>query len=217
MLAKHWRAGEVKTRLAAAIGAERAAALYREFVSLLTRRLASVGDRRALAFSPPDARTAFAELAGSHWQLVEQSEGDLGQRMRRLFEELPVAPDSRVVLIGSDSPTLPVECVNEAFERLHEVPVVLGPTDDGGYYLVGAMGCVPPIFSGVPWGTAEVWDRTVRLLHDAGTRFATLPPWYDVDDVDDLVRLRDDAAKLPHLVGTWTDLLGAVRAALPHR
>ncbi len=215
MLAKHWRPGSVKTRLAAGIGAQPAADLYRLFVSTLVRRLAHVGDRRVLAFWPPDARSEFAELAGDDWRLTEQSPGDLGKRMRRLLEELLAPPGCRVVLIGSDSPTLPAEYVEEAFERLSEFPAVLGPTGDGGYYLVGAAGVVPPIFSDVPWGTAEVWDRTVQLLDDAGCRFATLPPWYDIDDADDLVRLRDDVASVSRDDAEWSELLRAVDAILP--
>jgi glycosyltransferase A (GT-A) superfamily protein (DUF2064 family) len=98
----------------------------------------------------------------------------------------------RVVLIGADSPTLPVEYVSQAFRELETHSVVLGPSVDGGYYLVGAARSVPPIFHGVAWSTHHVWEQTLRLLEATRIPVAQLSPWYDVDDIEDLRRLAQD-------------------------
>ena len=82
-----------------------------------------------------------------------------------------------MVLIGSDSPTMPAQFIDDAFAALDSDPVVLGPSRDGGYYLVGAAGQVPPIFTEIDWSTPAVWRQTVDRLGKAGCRFAELPPW----------------------------------------
>ena len=89
------------------------------------------------------------------------------------------------VLVGTDSPTLPLEFVDQAFDRLEGAEVVLGPATDGGYYLVGCAGRVPPIFEGIAWGESRVLAETIARLSDPACRLAMLPPWYDVDTLDD--------------------------------
>ena len=197
IFAKYPQPGRVKTRLAATIGDEAACRLYRAFIETLLRRFANVGDRRVLAFSPPERRAEFEPLAGQSWQLAEQSAGDLGQRMRRYFEEALAGGASRVVLLGSDSPTLPVEYVQRAFNLLSDVPVVLGPSDDGGYYLIGVAERVPPIFDDIAWSSEAVFEQTARRLQSLGRDFRKLPPWYDVDDEQDLRRLKNELSEQP--------------------
>jgi glycosyltransferase A (GT-A) superfamily protein (DUF2064 family) len=97
-----------------------------------------------------------------------------------------------VLLIGSDSPTLPAAHMTQAFELLGEVPVVLAPARDGGYCLIGASGGVPPVFDGIDWSTDRVLAQTIERLQLAGLKHASLPAWYDVDTADDLERLRQD-------------------------
>jgi glycosyltransferase A (GT-A) superfamily protein (DUF2064 family) len=86
-----------------------------------------------------------------------------------------------VVLVGADSPTLPVDYVGRAFDALGRADVVLGPALDGGYYLLGCGRRLPPVFDGVAWGTGRVLAQTVARLADPSWRLALLPPWYDVD------------------------------------
>jgi len=87
---------------------------------------------------------------------------------------------------------LPEAYIDQAFSSLDHDPVVLGPTADGGYYLVGARGQVPPIFDDIQWSTGSVWDQTVARLREHDRPFATLPAWYDVDELPDLLRLARD-------------------------
>lgn len=197
MFAKFWQPGSVKTRLAAEVGPIAASSIYRAFVTALARRLEGVAARRVLAFSPPDRRADFAMLLGElnvSWELEDQGPGDLGARMHHYFTAAFDRDASRVVLIGSDSPTIPGEFIQRAFELLDQAPVVLGPASDGGYYLIGLAGAVPPVFEGISWSSPAVWDQTVSKLEQALIPYATLPPWYDVDDLQDLRRLAAELA-----------------------
>ncbi len=213
IFAKYWQAGAVKTRLASAIGPAAASHVYRHFIITLLRRFGQLADRRILAFWPPDKRSEFTTLAGDDWLCVEQAAGDLGARMRHYFETAFAEGARRVVLLGSDSPTLPVAYVQRAFQQLETTPVVLGPTPDGGYYLVGASNEVPPIFDGINWSTPAVWRQTVARLEDKSCPFAQLPEWYDVDELNDLHRLRGELHELAESESGWDNLLSAVNDA----
>ena len=194
LFAKYWEPGRVKTRLAQSLGNEKAARIYEAFVAATVARLSAVHCTRVLSYWPDDAKTrsAFESAAALGWALVPQTEGDLGERMAGYFFQQFSAGVERVVLLGTDSPNVPLVEVQEAFEHLKTVDVVLGPTDDGGYYLVGAANRVPPIFGKIPWSTPEVLPRTIACLEEEGFSFATLDPWYDVDEIYDLHRLIED-------------------------
>jgi len=187
---KYWEPGRVKTRLAAVVGPESASGLYREFLATLLRRFSGAAERCVLAFTPDDRRNAMRQLAGPTWELTPQEGADLGHRMKRYFESAAAAGFDRVLLIGSDSPTLPAKYVEEAYERLATHGVVLGPSADGGYYLVGIAGPLPPIFDDITWSSPDVWRQTCDRLAEAGGRSHVLPTWYDVDEFTDLERLK---------------------------
>lgn len=192
LFAKYWQPGSVKTRLSTTLGDQSSAAVYREFVLALVRRLAHTADRRTIVFSPAERAAEFAALGGAPWETTPQADGDLGNRMRQFFRQTLDGDADRAVVIGSDSPTLPMELVKRAFSLLDDHDVVLGPTTDGGYYLLGAVGRVPPLFDDIPWSTPAVWRQTIDRLESAGLRYAVLPTWYDVDDLEDLHRLHDE-------------------------
>jgi rSAM/selenodomain-associated transferase 1 len=210
LFAKHWQPGTVKTRLAARWGPTRASEVYLAFLRHMLARFAAVGDERWLVFSPAESQAAFRPLPGSGWRLVPQATGDLGQRMAVLFNQAFVRGADPVVLIGSDSPTLPVAHIEQAFELLQDVPVVLGPAADGGYYLIGAAGRAPPVFTGIEWSTPRVWEQTIAHLQAAGLSYACLPPWHDVDTPADLDLLRHELSRAT----SAEDL--ALRAAIEH-
>jgi len=207
MFAKFWQPGTVKTRLAETIGSEAAAAVYREFLRTLLVRFASIATSRELVFTPGDRQAEFRSLAPPAWQLEEQGTGDLGQRMARFFERAFASGRSSVVLIGSDSPTLPASYVGQAFDALAHQAVVLGPSEDGGYYLVGARGDrVPPIFFDMHWSTEQVLRQTIARLEQHNIQHALLPTWYDVDSEADLRRLDDELTQLTSEDPSWATL-----------
>ena len=199
---KYPQSGRVKTRLAAAWGKQRAADLYAAFVADTLDQFRSTADRRWICYTPatPAAVDYFTDLARGDYELWPQPEGELGERLVAFFDACFASGSQRVVLIGSDSPTLPKEYVEQALERLaaHDAvnACVLGPATDGGYYLVGLRERLLPIFSGIEWSTPHVLRQTIARLSECSATLALLPPWYDVDTPDDVELLRGHLAAL---------------------
>jgi rSAM/selenodomain-associated transferase 1 len=196
LFAKRPEPGQVKTRLAAAASPSWAAGVAAAFLQDALDRLSPVTAHRILVFDPPDAVGFFAELVRDRFSLVPQEPGDLGQRMSGFLAGQFRQGATAVVLVGTDSPTLPMEYVERAFAELQRVPVVLGPATDGGYYLIGCVPPLPPLFEGVRWSTPHVLGDTAARLAAAGLRVALLPPWYDVDTLDDWRLLQGHLALL---------------------
>jgi hypothetical protein len=204
VFAKHWQPGQVKARLAAEIGFEPAARLHRLSLETLLGRFCRVADRHVLVFSPPECGPEFAALVEAHappgpgcWSIEPQAAGDLGKRIEHYFASAFARGAQRVVLIGSDSPTLPEAFVVEAFDRLSATDAVVGPTADGGYYLIGLSRLVPGLFDGIAWSTPAVMDQTLDRLNSGPCSYHILPSWYDVDTLADLIRLRGELAGHP--------------------
>ncbi len=163
----------------------------------LSRRVGA--DQIIVAYAPRSARPAFATLAPDA-RLVAQPRGGFGTRLRAALHS-GHANGRRVVLIGTDSPTLASATVRRAFEQLARADCVLGPALDGGYYLIGARRPLPrALFVRMPWSTDAVAAETLRRARGAGLRVALLPAWYDVDDATGLARLAADRslARAPH-------------------
>lgn len=188
IFAKYWQPGQVKTRLAASIGAARAAALQQLFFRFLVTRLADSAERCAVVFSPSERNAEFRLASGDGWHLCPQSEGDLGARLRHHVQAALNDGVEQIVIVGADSPTLPMEYVEQAFRSLESHSVVLGPSQDGGYYLVGTSG-TPPIFEDIDWGTESVLQQTMEHLKRASISYTLLPEWYDIDTLSDLEQL----------------------------
>ena len=184
--------GRVKTRLADDLGPEKAARLYAAFIADIATRFRTLADRRFLCYAPddPQAEDYFSEISREHYQLWLQPEISLGERMAAFFEYAFSLGAKRVVVIGSDSPTLPEEMVNRAFSLLDEHDCVLGPATDGGYYLVGQQSPGSPIFAFIEWSRAGVLHQTAERIAACHARLALLSPWYDVDTLNDLPVLR---------------------------
>lgn len=195
LFAKWPTAGAVKTRLGGPTpdwGARAAHAFLLDSVA----RLSAVDAQRVLVFAPAKAQDAFLPLVQGRFALAAQGDGDLGRRMAGFITARLEAGADAVVLVGADSPTLPIAYVEQAFEELQRADVVLGPATDGGYYLIGCGRRLPPIFEGVEWSSNRVLADTVARLADPSWRLALLPPWYDVDTSDDWMLLRGHVAAL---------------------
>lgn len=200
------RAGRVKTRMVPWLAADEAlrlhAALLEDSLLLLKAAAATTGAVPFLSPSEPWVPDADVEVsagiarAAAGVAPLPQSGADLGRRLEDTFRRLFSRGFERVVVIGSDSPTLPPDILGDAFAGLQgEDDVVLGPAEDGGYYLVGGRTLVPAMFAAtIPWGTERVMDATLAALARHGARAALLPVWFDVDRPADLERLRLDLA-----------------------
>jgi uncharacterized protein len=210
VLARFPEAGRVKTRLAAAIGGRAAAHLYRAFLEDIRHRFAADGGEHPWtlwwAFEP--SGSPFAGDIARADRTFPQRPGDLGERMTGAMEEVLSRGYRNVVLVGSDIPHLPLATVAEAFARLGRgARLVIGPAEDGGYYLIGAAS-VPPVFTGVEWGSAGVLAATIERARDAGIEPELMASLYDIDGPAELGRLRQDirAGKVSGLDATWAAL-----------
>lgn len=183
--------GKVKTRLCPPLTAEQACDLYAAFLRDLFGRLAKSKKTGATVFFSGGAREELNGMVPDRYELVPQVEGNLGDRLVAAFSELLGGGTHAAVIIGSDSPDLPLPYLKRAFVKLKHKDVVLGPSFDGGYYLVGSRAPHPDLFSGIAWGGRGVFGQTVERVRDAGLSLALLPMWYDVDTPESLGLLRD--------------------------
>jgi rSAM/selenodomain-associated transferase 1 len=223
-----------KTRLGRAIGYEQAAALYAAFLRDLAARFSTAPFAVGWYVTPEHAWTELRPLVGtSHSGLptpvLDQGEGNWTDRQRTLFQGAAARGEERTVLIASDSPHLDVHVVVEAFARLESDDLVLGPTDDGGYYLIGMRG-TPRAGRAAPWdaltgvrmSTGTVLDEIVTRACSLGLATSMLPATFDVDEVSDLDRLipltlaRADLAATRQALGRLGLLGGSLPVAEPH-
>lgn len=198
VVAKQPERGRVKTRIAAALGDDRAVELYRcALFDTLALALSITDVAHVLTYAPPtdDARRYFEQIAPA-FELLAQQGNALGERLSGIFARL-LQRHSPVVSIGSDGPDLPAAFITRAFETLRgETDVVLGPAADGGYYLLGMRSMQPTLFERINWSTEVVAEQTRQRAADARLQLAELPPWHDLDTVDDLQALVAPGAPL---------------------
>ena len=191
VVAKQPEFGKVKTRIAAVLGDDRTVELYRRALFDTLALALSVTDvAHVVTYAPATdvARDYFKQVAPA-FELIPQQGATLGERLGRVFAHL-LQRYSPVVSIGSDSPDLPAAFIARAFAILcGEADVVLGPADDGGYYLLGMHTMQPTLFESIHWSTEVVAEQTRQRAADAQLKLAELPPWHDLDTVDDLQAL----------------------------
>jgi len=182
---KEPRPGQVKTRLCPPLTAAEAAAFYRVAQEETITRLAAGPWEVTLVFTGDECyfRDRFPQLPR-----LAQGEGDLGQRLARAFSVLQRSAIP-AVMIGSDSPDLPLSLVESAFAALAEVDAVVAPATDGGYVLIGGRRPMPQLFAGIPWSSAEVLACTRRRAVESGLAWRELTEWVDVDDYSSLLAL----------------------------
>lgn len=190
--------GKVKTRIAASLDDDRAAELYRcALHDTLALALSVVDVAHVLSYAPPtESARCYFEQAAPEFTLIPQQGVTLGERIIGTLG--PLLRNCRpVILIGSDSPDLPADVITRAFEILRgTTDVVLGPANDGGYYLIGVRAMHPVLFERIDWSTAVVAQQTRARAAEAGLHLADLPPWHDLDTVADLQALVAPGAPL---------------------
>lgn len=180
--------GTVKTRLAAVLGDRAACEVYRACVELTLERLRVFQDAAVLCVEPPEALARIRAWLGPAWALAPQQGRDLGARLSQATAQAFADGARDVIAIGTDSPWLRPADIEAAFEALARAEVVLGPTQDGGYYLIGLSHPAPPLFEGIAWGSASVCAETRAQAETLGLAVQTLSHGYDVDTLADLER-----------------------------
>lgn len=185
-------AGKVKTRLAAAVGDEAACEIYRGFTDVTVRRFSGRGYDTRIDYSPSGrAGKDYFSRRYAGVANVPQRGGDLGARMHNAFVAAFKEGYESVCIIGTDSPDLPAGYVSRGFRLLEKRDAVFGPSEDGGYYLIGLSKPAPTLFKKMEWSCATVMEETVRRARDLKMSFSTLPVWKDVDCAEDFAELRE--------------------------
>ncbi|MEP2236090.1 MAG: TIGR04282 family arsenosugar biosynthesis glycosyltransferase [Alteripontixanthobacter sp.] len=179
IFAKWPEAGKTKTRLNPAIGADGAVAVYRKLLmhTVEQARASGLGVELRISGAPPQR---FYEWLGDGIAIVDQGEGDLGARMARV--------EAPALLIGSDAPEVTPELLQQAARALEDAPAVIGPADDGGYWLIGFREPAPFLFEQMEWSVDSVLPETLRRLAERGIEPAMLPVLTDIDTGEDLAK-----------------------------
>jgi rSAM/selenodomain-associated transferase 1 len=193
VVAKQPAPGRTKTRLSPPLQPEQASKLYECFLTDtldLIRQVELV--QPVVAFLPAGAEAYFHQLA-SDFDLIQQQGPDLGVRLDNAISSYLSRGYSRVVIMNSDSPTLPAAYLSQAFDSLEAgADVVLGPCDDGGYYLIGVKQPIPRLLQEVQMSTPTVAADTIAMAVEDNLKVHLLPNWYDVDDAASLIRLAEE-------------------------
>ncbi len=188
IFAKLPRAGEVKTRLGNAIGMRAAADVYKQFSAhafALARELQSEGVEIFVFYGPGASESEVKKWVGHPFRYVCQRGVDLGERMRNAFDETFRHGAKKSVIIGTDVPELDVMTLRESFSSLSSADIVVGPSTDGGYYLLGMHTDTKEIFSEVDWSTEAVFRQTLEHINRLHLKHFLLPVFHDVDTADD--------------------------------
>lgn len=210
IFAKYPQPGAVKTRMTPPLTPEEAAELHLASLRAVCENLPMNAGLAPVLVVTPDQRVdqTVEMLSGTVSDVWPQGEGDLGERLSRAADRAFEAGADRqagftgsVLLLGADSPTLPKAYVSDAINALTRHDAVLGPTHDGGYYLLGLRRRVPSLFDRIDWGTSLAADQTKERAVEAGVDLAELRIWYDLDRFTDLRRAYDDLSESPIPLG----------------
>ncbi len=226
LFAKAPEPGYVKTRLTPFLSKIDAAKLQEAFIKDLldtTQTLTTTDAMQSAIACAPAIEHPFFQACGEKYNLrfILQKGKDLGERMHNAFLWGFENGFEKIVIIGCDSPTLPRDFIRQAFEKLSKTDLVLGPSLDGGYYLIGAQQ-IPKekrknfssLFSGLTWGTESILIKTLERLNTQKDDYDLLPFWYDIDRPSDLTFLKEhlkylhsQQKNLPHATKKMLDLL----------
>lgn len=197
IMAKEPRVGRTKTRLCPPLTPTQAAQLYEALLKDSIAFAASLsGLDLAIAVTPPEATSYFDCITPPGTLLLPVDCTDIGDCLIQVLSSLLASGYPKVLAFNTDGPTLPPDYVHTAVQLLDEHDVVLGPSEDGGYYLVGLKQLHAEIFTDIAWSTSLVLTQTLDKLARLQLKVMMLPPWYDIDTAADLVRLQAELAEL---------------------
>ena len=180
--------GTVKTRLAAAVGDQAAVALYESMLLDVLKSARQLCDVETVVFWDCEEKSLPVLSDKYRCNSRRQVAGNLGERMQAAFEEMFAGCCDICCIIGSDAPDLPLSYIQDAYQQLamQQTDVVLGPSLDGGYYLLGLRQIWPQLFVNIPWSTADVLEQSLTAAQGLGLKTALLPEWQDIDTLEDL-------------------------------
>lgn len=187
---KYPEKGVVKTRLANELGDDFTLELYKHFIADILNTGKKIAADIFIIYSAIDGTKSEDFFWREEYPCLPQKGADLGIRMYNAFQEVGAQGYRKLALIGSDTPDLPATYIYEAFFRLDECDIVLGPSVDGGYFLIALRQDTinDAVFNNIPWSTSQVLRETTKIIRQKGMTCHLLPEWEDIDEVDDLRR-----------------------------
>lgn len=197
IMAKAPRPGAVKTRLVPSLSPDAVTVFYRCLLEDTLALARSLNDVEVAIMCPHSDVNALAQLVGREVNLVPQKGEGLAAGLTSVFAHFAEHPKRRIIAFNSDSPHLPPSVLEESFEALAAHDVVVGPTHDGGYYLIGAKASYPTLFASDGMGTSSALERLLSRARDLELSVACAAPFYDIDVTDDLTRLAEDLRMAP--------------------
>jgi uncharacterized protein len=193
IMAKVPRAGNVKTRLQKVLAPEDCAALAEAFLKDAVNKAKTVCENVFIAFSPPNEFQKLKEILPDESNFIEQTGENLGEKMFVAFQFAFEQKIDSVVMIGTDSPTFPFDFIEQAFEFLEtNSEIVLGKTEDGGFYLIGQRVLRREIFENVEWSSPQTFEQVFANIQKLRLHLREVPSWYDVDEKTDLIKLKNE-------------------------
>ncbi len=182
------RPGRVKSRLAVSLGQEKAANFYRLCAEQLFREISGVsGDcRKYLFYSDRGDESDIINWAGPGFDYLPQAGGNLGERLEQAFSRLFGKGMGKVIILASDTPDITVGIINDAIEAMDRHDIVIGPSIDGGYYLIGMKKQHGELFRGISWSTEKVLGQTMEIIEALKLGVYILPELRDIDTEEDL-------------------------------
>ncbi len=198
VMAKKPRIGYTKTRLVPPFTFEQAAQLYEALLLDTLDLVSRITDvQLTVAITPGGALDYFERITAPGTLLISVDGADIGECLIQATGDLLSSGFKKVIALNADGPSLPVEYLHQAIRSLEQSDVVLGPGEDGGYYLVGLKKPAPQLFQEINWSTSQVLEQTLTRAKTLNLKVSMTPPWYDVDTGKEAVRLATDLDLLP--------------------
>lgn len=205
IMAKYPTVGMVKTRLGESLDPEKAAHLYLCFLKDTVEKVSRLGVPVFIYYTPEDKKEYFERLFGDNPSYLPQMGDDLGERLYNGFKEICEQGYDSAIALASDSPDLPEAILDESLKKLTQYDSVIGPSFDGGYYLIGLRkdSASKNLFRGIAWSTETVFNETMKKIKQGKISCHALAPWGDVDQMADLNRLLSSEDPVFHKSHTW--------------
>jgi rSAM/selenodomain-associated transferase 1 len=185
--------GQVKTRIAEALGNYFAFGLYKSLLADISDLTRQINAETIIVYSGPEGVT-FNEFSGI--TCILQRGNNIGERMYNAFMDIFSTGSGKCLLIGGDIPDITVEILHEGYDILERADIVLGPTTDGGYYCIGIKegSLKSTFFQNIPWGSSLVFTETINRIKEAGLSWTSLPVLSDLDEINDLKRFYNNTS-----------------------
>lgn len=198
VMAKVPKVGFTKTRLTPPLSPLAATKLYEALLQDTISLVSSIESvALALAVSPPDETDYFEQICPPETIFIPLTCQNIGECQSLSIRKLLDMGYSNVFTLNGDGPSLPKDYIEQAVEKISTHDIVLGPSTDGGYYLIGMKKHYEEVFQNIQWSTKTVFDETIAITNERNLSVSKLPTWYDVDTIEDIERLRNDLDKLP--------------------